>query len=157
MSTRYFRRAVVAGALLVAFPAAAFSAGTITALGTGQVGVSPKNRSNNTSITRAVDAAERAAVPLAVRDARRHAAIIAKASGLTLGAIESVKQEISPFGFYYFPNIGPGRYCGITTVAVREGNPPKVVRRVKRRVCRVPPFAAISVSVTFTATPTAAA
>jgi Protein of unknown function (DUF541) len=155
MDARRLRTAVLAGALLAAFPTASVAASTITALGSAQVGVEPKNRNSNTSIARAVERAERAAVPLAIRDARQYAAIIARASGLTLGPLESVKQEISPFGFY-FPNFGPNRYCGTTTRAIREGNPPRVVRRVKRRICRVPPFAAISVSVTFAATPAAA-
>jgi hypothetical protein len=151
MGARLLRTAACAS-LLIAFPAAA-SAGTITALGSGQVGVSPKNRNNNTSIARAVDAAQRAAIPLAIRDARRNALIIANASGLALGAIESVEQEVSPYGPFIFSSFGPNRYCGITTRVIREGNPPKIVRRVRRRVCRVPPFAAVSILVTFQATP----
>jgi uncharacterized protein YggE len=114
-----FLRTVAAASLLAAFPAAAFAQGTITALGSGQVGVSPKNRNNNTSIVRAVDAAERAAIPLAIRDARRSALIIANASDLALGAVESVKQEISPYGPFFFPSFGANRYCGITTRVVR--------------------------------------
>jgi Protein of unknown function (DUF541) len=155
MKTHALRTATIAGALLAAFPTASVAASTITALGSAQVGVSPKNRKNNTSIVRAVERAEKTAVPLAIRDAREYAAIIARASGLTLGPIESVKQEISPFGYYAFSRFGPNRYCGITTRAIREGSPPKVVRRVRRRVCQVPPFAAVSVAVTFTATPSA--
>ena len=66
--------ALVAGcAVLAAAPAAAAQPDTVTATGTGQSAVHPKNRKNNASIVSAYDAARQAAIGGALKEARKYA------------------------------------------------------------------------------------
>jgi uncharacterized protein YggE len=76
---------------------------TVSAVGLGQVNVNPKDRNNNASIVEAVEASEAKAIPQAVAAARERAAELAKAGGLTLGAVQSVEEVQQQFPFY-----GPG-------------------------------------------------
>ena len=149
---------LVAGALLGAALAAgagssahaqqpASAAKTVSANGIGQVAVKPRDRHNNASIVAAVEAAEAKAVPQAVTAARERAADLAKAAGLTIGAVQSVAEtQPSPFG--------KDKYCGDERRprVVRDANGRRrVVGTRKVHVCRVPPFVVVNLSVTFAA------
>ena len=137
---------------------------TITAIGSAQVAVKPKNRTNNASIARAVKAASIQAIPRAIAAARDEGGRLATAAGFVLGPIESVSQTtqpFSPYGPYPVPAFGPvafasfgvGEYCGTITrpVVRRDASGRRIVRRVKERRCNVPPFASVTVAVTFSA------
>ena len=153
--------AAILAALVVAMPAvaqpASTSAGpTITATGTGQSRVLPKNRHSNASIAAAVDAARKASIAGALDEAREYASDYANALGLTLGNVISVSdvQTNSPYGPGGFTDLGPfgpGQYCGTLRQPVGKpvnGRKPKL-KKVHR--CFVPPTASISLSVTYSA------
>jgi hypothetical protein len=173
MGRRTLTAATLAAALCLSGSAVAEGAAdqkTITAAGTGQVAVKPANRNSESSIRAAVDAAHRAAIPQAIADARAEAQAIAQASGLTVGAIQSVSEESGgpefgpppfvlsgPFnGRGFGPGgFGPGAFCGLVPRPIfahaKRGHRPKLLRVVRHRQCFVPPFAAVRLSVTFTA------
>jgi uncharacterized protein YggE len=155
MQFKGFAVALAVGfALAVAGPAAAAAGGTVTATGTGQAKVTPSNRHSNASISAAVDAARGVALKGAFAQAREYAQQYASAAGLTLGSVLSVSDALNGFGpgTYYGP-FGPGQYCG----KIRQ----PIIKRVHghRRVvgskvvhrCFVPPFAFVSLSVTYNA------
>jgi uncharacterized protein YggE len=159
------RTATVLGtcALALGAPAAASAATdqTITALGTGQAKVTAANRHDNASIKKAVDKAYAKAVPNAIADARADAARLAKASGLTLGAIQSVDENVNNGNGYYFgpaanlAPFGPDQYCGKLTRRVHKRDAQgrlHTVRRTSKR-CFVPRTASTTLAVTFAATP----
>ncbi|MGA9857863.1 MAG: SIMPL domain-containing protein, partial [Solirubrobacteraceae bacterium] len=77
----------------------------MTATGTGQARVSPKNRHDNASIVAAYDAARHAAIAGAISQAHEYALDYAKAVGLTLGPVSSVSDAQSNF-------YGPGQFFG---------------------------------------------
>lgn len=149
--------AAVTIALALAGPASAAADGTITALGNGQAKVKPANRDRNASIAAAVDAAYARAVPKAVAEARKEAEQIAAASGLTLGAIQSVEETVDPYAGYS-PDVapfGPGQFCGKIRRRVHRRDDAgrlHTVTRVTRR-CIVPESARATLAVTFEATP----
>jgi uncharacterized protein YggE len=88
--------------VLTAAPAAAAQADTVTATGVSESAVHPKNRNNNTSIVSAYDAARKASIGGALKDARSNALAYARGVGLTLGSVQSVSDvENSPY-------FGPG-------------------------------------------------
>lgn len=157
------RAAVVLGGCVLALsvPAAAHAASdqSITALGTGQAKVKPKHPNRNASIKRAVEKAYARSVPRAIADAREDAERIAKASGLTLGAIDSVDESVSsPDAYYYGPSLapfGPDQYCAtiVRRVHVRDAAGDLHTVSRKKHTCRVPEFAFSSMAVTFEATP----
>jgi hypothetical protein len=135
---------------------------TVSAVGLGQVNVNPKDRNNNASIVEAVEASEAKAIPQAVAAARERAAELAKAGGLTLGAVQSVEEVQQQFPFYgpggpaaYPAPFGKDKYCG-------DERRPRFVRDANGRrrrsgsrtvhVCRPPRFVIINLSVTFAAT-----
>jgi uncharacterized protein YggE len=148
-------------ALAAGLPAAAGAASdqTITALGTGQAKVTPSNRHHNAAIKRAVDQAYARAVPLAIADAREDADRIASASGLTLGAVQSVDENVSTGGYYgpypLFPQFGPDQYCGRVTRRVHRRDASGTLHTItrSRKECHVPPFASSTLAVTFEAAP----
>jgi uncharacterized protein YggE len=156
-----FLTAAGAAVVLAATPAVAFSAGTdtktITATGTSQVRVHPKNRHSSSSIAAAVDAARKQAITGALADAREYALDYAKAVGLTLGSVMSVSDQQTN-GFYgpYGPGgfsgpFGPNRYCGTIRPPIGRfvrGVRPKLV---KLHRCIVPPFAVTTLTVTYSA------
>jgi uncharacterized protein YggE len=137
----------------IAQPATSSTAQTITATGTGQTRVVPKNRKSNASIAAAVERAHKAAIAGALRQAHEYAVLYAKAVGMTLGAVISVSDAQNNF---YGPGtiigpFGPGRFCGtITRVLGRpvKGQKPKL-KRVHR--CFVPRFAPATLTVTYAA------
>src|SRR3954453_10402717 len=139
----------VLGCALV-FAPAAVAAGTITAVGTAQEKVTPKDKNDNQSIRDAVEAAHKASIPAAIQEAKEEGTALATASGLTLGAIQSVDENVNGgiyagYGFFYTP-FGPNQYCGTVTRRVKK-NGHRVSKKVHR--CYVPPFVATSVAVTF--------
>jgi hypothetical protein len=152
--------ALAMGALLLGgIGTAAAQDVTVSAIGYGQVGVSPKDRKSEASIRQAVAAAQPQAVRLAVRDARAQARLIAEETGLLLGPLTAVEPYQSPYGgpFFNYSRFGPNNYCGMVSTPIRRLNPETgrrvVVRRVKQRKCFPPPFVSSSVEVTFSATP----
>src|SRR3954469_7091269 len=111
----------------LAFASTAVAAGTVTAVGTSQEKVTPKDPKDNKSISDAVEAAHKASIPAAIQEAKEEGTAIAQASGLTLGAIQSVDENVNGFypGYGTFTPFGPAKYCG------------EVTRRVKRHGKRV--------------------
>jgi uncharacterized protein YggE len=159
------RRAVLAGfvmaAVLAASPAVAQTSQskTVTATGVGQARVHPKDRHSSTSIAAAVDDARKLAIKSALREAHEYAQDYAKATGLTLGSVISVSDVQTGLGFYGGPGgpgtfigpFGPGRYCGTLRVPVGRPTPGHRPRFKKVRRCIVPPFAFLTLTVTYSA------
>ena len=157
-------RAVLAAAIAASFLAAAPALGqsqtggkTVTATGTGEARVHPKDRKSNSSIAAAFDAARKAAIRSAMHEAREYASDYARAAGMTLGSVVSV-SDAQANGFYgpggpggFFGPFGPNKFCGTITQAVGRpapGQRPKF-KRVHR--CIVPPFAYTTLTVTYSA------
>jgi uncharacterized protein YggE len=150
--------ATLAAALFTASPALAQAAGTVTATGTGQARVHPKNRHNNASIAAAYDRARRAAIGGAFSEAHEYAADYAQAAGLTLGGITAVSDAQNNGVFYgpgpaFFGPFGPGKFCGTERRPIFQGGPPnrKVVGFKKVHTCIVPRFAYVTLTVTYSA------
>jgi uncharacterized protein YggE len=150
--------AVVAAALVAAAPAVAQSPQTqdktVTATGTGQAPVHPKNRHSNASIAAAVDAAHRAAIGSALDEAHEYALDYAKGTGLTLGGVISV-SDATANGFYgpgaFFGPFGPNQYCGTTEQPVGKVVPGIRPKLKKVHRCFVPPVSYTTLTVTFAA------
>jgi uncharacterized protein YggE len=154
--------ALVAGCtVLMAAPAAASAAaqpGTVTATGSSQSTVHPKNRKNNASIVSAYDAARKAAIGGALRDAHINAVAYAKGVGLTLGSVQSVSDAQN--SVFYGPGefvspFGPDQFCGTVHEPVfkKETNGRrKVVGTKKVHRCIVPAVASVTLTVTYSAT-----
>jgi uncharacterized protein YggE len=139
----------------VAQPTTTSSGDTVTATGTGQHVVVPKNRNSNASIAAAYDRARKAAIRQALKEAREYAVDYAKAVGLQLGSVISV-SDAQANGFYgYGPGVvgpfGPGQFCG--TVRQPVGKPVPGQKRTIKTVhrCFVPRFALISLTVSYSA------
>lgn len=151
--------ALVAGcSLLVAAPAAAAQPDTVTATGTGQHLVQPKNRKSNASIVSAYDAARQAAIGGALKEAHKYALAYANGVGLTLGSVQSVSDaQNSPF---YGPGqligpFGPDRFCGTLRQPIfkKEKNGRRRVIGTKTvHRCIVPRSAFVTLTVTYSAT-----
>lgn len=161
MSRRFLLVAGMIAGLLAASPAVAAqqptqTAPTVTATGTGQTRVVPKDRHNNASIVAAVNSARKTSVAGALREAREYAFTYAKAVGLKLGSVISVSDVQSngyfgPGGPYGFGPFGPNQYCGTVQQLVRrpvKGKKPKF-KKVHR--CIVPRFAYTTLMVTYSA------
>ena len=137
----------------VAQPATSSSAQTITATGTSQMRVVPKDRTSNASIAAAVDRAHKASIAGALKEAHEYAVLYAKAVGMKLGAVISVSDAQN--GFYgpgvFFGPFGPDQYCG--TIRQPVGRPAKGQKPVFKKVhrCFVPPFASATLTVTYAA------
>ncbi len=161
MSRRSLALAPVLAALTLAPPALADTTKSVTATGSFEVRVVPANRHSNASIASAVAAAQKAAVPGALSQARTNALLYAHDAGLTLGSVLSVSDAQSS-GFYgpyggpggFTGPFGPGRYCGTERRPVfkRVGAKVKVIRVRKFHSCYVPRFASTTLTVTFAAT-----
>jgi hypothetical protein len=154
--------ALVAGCLvLAAVPAvgvAAAAPDSVTATGTGEHAVHPKNRHDNASIASAYNAARHASIGGALKDARTNALAYAEGVGLTLGSVVSVSDaENSPFygpGEFVSP-FGPNQFCGTLRQAIlkkEKNGRRKVVGTKKVRRCFVPSVASVSLTVTYSAT-----
>src|SRR3954469_17711290 len=118
----------------LAFASTAVAAGTVTAVGTSQEKVTPKDPKDNKSISDAVEAAHKASIPAAIQEAKEEGTAIAQASGLTLGAIQSVDENLNN-GFYggygFYTPFGPNQYCGTVTRRVKK-NGHRVSKKVHR-------------------------
>ena len=125
---------------------------TLTANGTGEADVTPADADDEASIRAAVDAANAEALPLAIADARKNAAALAAAAGVTLGPMVSIQGGGSyPFG----GSFGPGKFCGDVPnrkTVVRNGRRRSVRVKGTHRVCRVPREIYSSVQLTFSIT-----
>ena len=153
------------GAALAVLPAPAVyaqqpAAQTVTSTGVGEADVDPSDRKDEKSIRDAVVAANAKALPLAVANARTHAAELAAAAGLKLGALISISDApAAGVPFFYLPQngtFGNGRFCGKvrnTKTVVRNGRRRRVPVKGTHKVCRVPPEVYTSVSITFAVTP----
>jgi uncharacterized protein YggE len=151
--------ALVAGcSVLVAAPAAAAQPDTVTATGTGQHAVHPKNRNNNASIVSAYDAARQAAIGGALKEAHKYALAYAKGVGLTLGSVDSVSDAQN--NVFYGPGqflgpFGANQFCGTLRQPIfkKEKNGRRKVVGIKKvHRCIVPRFAFVSLTVTYSAT-----
>jgi uncharacterized protein YggE len=159
------RRSVLAAAVVAALavtapavaqpvqsqPAPGQTTPTVTATGTGQTRVLPKNRHSNASIAAAVNRARKASIGGALREAHEYAEDYAKAVGLTLGNVISVSDAQNGF---YGPStligpFGPGQFCGTAQQPV--GRPVKGKKVTFKRVhrCFVPRFAFVTLTVTY--------
>jgi uncharacterized protein YggE len=132
------------------------SGDTITATGTGQTLVKPKNRHSNASIAAAVDRAHTASIAGALKQAHEYATEYAKAVGLTLGSVVSVSDAQNGFygpGPFFIGPFGPGQFCGDIRQPV--GRPVKGQKLKFKTVhrCFVPRFAYATLTVTFSANP----
>ena len=152
---------LLAGAATLALagtPAVAAQAQTVTATGTGQSAVHPRDPHNNASIVRAYDAARHAAIGGALNQAHEYATDYAKAVGLTLGQVVSVSDAQNGGVFYgpgpFFGPFGPNQFCGTLRQPVfkkAKNGRRKVVGIKKVHRCIVPRFATISLTVTYSA------
>ena len=146
---------LVALSALAAAPAHAQQpATTVTANGLGEAKVEPEDRKSDASIRKAVEAANAKALPEAMANARKHAAELAAAAGVTLGPLVSIADG-SDNGYLFYAQrgtFGNGHYCGKvrnTRTVVRNGVRRRVVTKGTHRVCRVPPEVYATVSMTF--------
>jgi hypothetical protein len=147
--------ALMATAPAVAQPAPISPGDTVTATGTGQSPVLPKNRNSNASIAAAYERARTASIAGALKQAHEYAEDYAKAVRLKLGGVISV-SDAQANGFYgYGPGavgpFGPSQFCG--TVRQPVGKPAKGQKPALKTVhrCFVPRFAFITLSVTYSA------
>jgi hypothetical protein len=151
--------ALVAGcSVLVTAPAAAAQPDTVTATGTGQHAVHPKNRKDNASIAAAYDAARQAAIGGALEEAHRYALAYAKGVRLTLGAVQSV-SDVQNSVFYgpgqFVGPFGPNQFCGTLRQPIlkkEKNGRRKVIGTKKVHRCFVPRSAFVTLTVTYSAT-----
>jgi uncharacterized protein YggE len=146
---------MVAAAPAAAQPQTSASAQSITASGTGQALVRPRNRHSNASIVAAVDAARKAAIPSALAQAHEYALDYAAAVGMTLGSVMSVSDSQSGPGYFFGPGpFGPNQYCGTAQQPVGKPVKGKKPKFKKVRRCIVPRFEFLTLTVTYAATAT---
>jgi uncharacterized protein YggE len=156
MKRRTLMLAPVLAVVLGAAPALADTAKTVTATGTGQTRVHPTNRNSNASIAAAVEAAKKASIQGAIKQAHEYATMYAKQAGLTLGAVITV-SDVQSNNFYgpgeFFGPFGPNQFCGTVRQPIfkKVKGKRRVVGTRKVHRCFVPQFAFTSVSVTYAA------
>lgn len=146
-------------ALSAAAPAIAAQTSSVTATGTGQARVLPKDRHSNSSIQTAYEAARKAAIASAISDAHGYALDYARSVGLTLGPVLSVSDQQTS-GFYgpgsqpFLGPFGPGKFCGTLRQPIvrRVKNRQKVIGIKKVHRCIVPAFAYTTLTLTYSAT-----
>jgi hypothetical protein len=157
-----FLLSACAAAILFAAPTSAAPTSSVTATGTGQTRVLPKNRHSNGSISAAYDAARKKSIKGALRQAREYALDYARAVGLTLGPVTSVSDQQSG-GYYggpgggFFGPFGPGQFCGTLREPIfkKVNGRRKVVGTKKVHRCIVPQFAYTTLTATYSAGPAA--
>jgi uncharacterized protein YggE len=156
MSPRSLVLVPVVAALVAAAPATADQSQSVTATGSAQVKVVPKDRKSNASIAAAVEAAHQAGIPAAIKDAHGYAVKYARAAGLTLGPIDSVSDATNnAFGYgpgFYGP-FGPNQFCGTVRRPIFKvvNGKRKVVATKKVHRCFVPPSVTTVLTVTYSA------
>lgn len=116
----------------------------ITVSGVGRVEVHEPARQTERAVQRAVDVAQRAALPLALADARRKASELSELTGVPLGGVFSVLE--GGFGGGSFEYFGPDGYC--REIPARPARGRRNAQRA-RTECRVPESATASVFVTY--------
>ena len=117
---------------------------TVVSHGTGQAKVVRPARLNNRTIGRAARRARAAAVPKAVKAARREAALLARAAGLRLSDAIGIARDVSAYGFDYDAGrFGEGDWCGRWVSRRSDGT------RVARHRCFPPHEQTVRVTVTF--------
>lgn len=133
---------------------------TITTTGNATVKPEPADRMSETSIATAVREAKKKLLPLAAAAARARAVEIGQATGLTVGAVQSVSD--APFSPFFGNNFGedgtfgPGRFCGTVgrfKFIRRDGRIVGRRRIGSRKSCRVPSRIATTLSITYAASP----
>jgi hypothetical protein len=145
-------------AVAVTPAAAAVPSSTVTATGTSQSVVHPKDRNNNASIVAAFDAARQASIAGALKQAHEYALDYAKAVGLTLGSVVSVSDaENTPFygPIEFIGPFGPDQFCGtLRQPIIKKGTNGKhrVTGFKKVHRCIVPRNASVTLTVTYAAT-----
>ncbi len=137
-------------------PAAAAQSSSVTATGSNQSVVHPRDRKSNASIVTAYDAARQAAIGGALKQAHEYALDYAKAVGLTLGSVQSVSDaQNSVYGpGQFFGPFGPDQFCGTLRQPIfKKGanGRRKVVGTKKVHRCVVPQFASVTLTVTYSA------
>jgi hypothetical protein len=145
-------------ALLAAAPAVAAQTGTVTATGTGQTRVLPKDRHSNSSIAAAFEVARKASITGAISQASEYALDYARAAGLKLGPIVSISDQQSS-GFYgpgvggFIGPFGPNQFCGTIHQPIfkQVNGRRKIIGTKKLHRCFVPRFAYTTVAVTYSA------
>jgi uncharacterized protein YggE len=152
MQRRVILASAAVAAALAATPAVARESHSakLTVTGVGVVRVDPKNRHSNSSIVRAVKAAEKSAGRRAFRNALTRARRDAKAAGLVLDGVISISDRgftgaSSPFG--------PNRFCGKIRVLAEKPVPGHRPEFKKVRRCFVPRFVAREITVKYSAQP----
>jgi uncharacterized protein YggE len=150
--------AVTVTALVSAAPALAAQGSTVTATGTGQTRVTPTDRNSNASILAAVDAARKASISTAISQAHEYAQQYAAAVGLTLGGVLSISDASNGGGYYgpgpFFGPFGPNQYCGTVRRPIFthvKGHRRHLTGFKKVHRCFVPPFAFVTLTVTYQA------
>ena len=118
---------------------------TVVAHGTGEAKVIRPARLNNRTIERAARRARKAAVPKAVKAARREAALLARAAGLRMSGAIGIARDVSPYGYFDYEagRFGEGDWCGRWVRRRRDGT------RVARHRCFPPRDQTVRVTVTF--------
>lgn len=154
LSHRLALAGIVASMFVVTASAQAEDA-KLTATGTATAVPKPANRQDEAAIAKAVKAAEAAALPRAVADAREHARQLARAARLKLGDLVTINNSPAGYPSFYptFGPYGPGRFCNRQPrrriVVDPSGRRRSVPLKGTRVVCRVPPRVSASVSLTF--------
>ena len=118
---------------------------TVVAHGTGEAKVARPARLTDRTIERAARRARTAAVPKAVKAARKEAATLARAAGLRLAGPIGIERDVSPYGYFDYEGgrFGPGDWCGRWVTRRRDGT------RVARHRCFPPHEQTVRVTVTF--------
>jgi hypothetical protein len=116
---------------------------TVVAHGTGVAKVARPARLNDRTIERAARRARTAAVPKAVKSARKEAATLARAAGLRLSGPIGIAREVPAYGYYDTGRFGTGDWCGRWVTRRRDGT------RVARHRCFPPQEQEMRVVLTF--------
>ncbi len=116
---------------------------TVVSHGSGVAQVARPALLNDRTIERAARRARTAAVPKAVKSARREAATLARAAGLRLSGPIGIAREVPAYGFYDTGRFGPGDWCGRWVSRRSDGT------RVARHRCFPPREQEMRVVLTF--------
>jgi hypothetical protein len=118
---------------------------TVVAHGSGEAKVLRPARLTNHTIERAARRARAAAVPKAVKAARREAVLLARAAGLRLAGPIGIERDVSPYNYFDYEGgrFGPGDWCGRWVRRRSDGT------RVARHRCFPPHEQAVRVTLTF--------
>jgi hypothetical protein len=116
---------------------------TVVSHGSGVAKVDRPALLNDRTIERAARRARTAAVPKAVKQARKEAATLARAAGLRLSGPIGIAREVPAYGYYDSGRFGPGDHCGRWVFRRSDGT------RVARHRCFPPHEQEMRVVLTF--------